>query len=101
MITVTDTTSPTHPTTTSHARRRSGHDNPERGASLRGSVTKGRVEPSAATLFSVYVNGTDRAGAFRRDDNGFVAFTRLGRALGIFDSQSAAVDAIEREASRP
>jgi hypothetical protein len=79
-------------------RRRSGRDNPERGASLRGSVTKGRVEPTPQTQFAVY-DGTpfERIGSFRRDDNGFVAFTRLGRALGVFDSQSAAVDAIERE----
>jgi hypothetical protein len=70
---------------------------PPRGAPMRGSVSKGRVEPTPQTKFSVY-DGQNRIGAVRRDDNGFVAFTRLGREIGTFASQSEAADAIEREA---
>jgi hypothetical protein len=79
---------------TTSQKRRSGHDNPERGDTLRGSVTKGRVEPTPKTQFAVY-DGTARLGSFRRDGDSFIAFDRLGRPLGTFDSQQAAIDAID------
>jgi hypothetical protein len=79
---------------TTSQKRRSGHDNPERGASLRGSVTKGRVEPSADVRRAIY-SGTERLGSYRRDGETFTAFTRLGRPLGTFSSEQAAIDAID------
>src|SRR5437899_1130363 len=60
------------------------------------------AKPTPETRYAVY-DGTpfERAGAFQRDSaSSFTAFDRRGRVIGVFDSQSAAVDAIEREASR-
>jgi hypothetical protein len=79
---------------TTSQKRRSGHDNPERGASLRGSVTKGRVEPSADVRRAIY-SGTERLGSYRRIGVTFEAFDRRGRPLGVFDSEQAAIAAID------
>jgi hypothetical protein len=46
---------------------------------------------------SVY-DGTDRLGSFRRNNDDFIAFSRLGHVIGSFRSQREAVDAIQREA---
>jgi hypothetical protein len=81
---------------TTSQKRRSGRDNPQRGAPMRGSVTKGRVEPTPQTQFAVY-DGQNRIGAFRRDDDGFVAFTRRGIEIGTFASQNEAIDAITEQ----
>jgi hypothetical protein len=75
-----------------HPRRRGGHDNPQPGGPRRGNA--GSAKPTAATLYSVYA-GRDRLGAYRRDGEIFTAFTRLGRRLGVFDSEQAAIAAID------
>jgi hypothetical protein len=86
---------------TTSRKRRGGKDNPQRGGPRCGAVSAGRVEPTPQTQFSVY-DGTpfERIGSFRHDDNGFVAFTRLGREIGTFATQNEAIVVIEREASR-
>jgi hypothetical protein len=66
---------------------------------MRGNVTKGRVEPTPKTQFAVYDGSTERAGSFRHDGDSFTAFDRRGRVIGVFATQSEAVDAIEREAA--
>jgi hypothetical protein len=78
-------------------RRRSGKDNPGRGAPTRGSVTKGRVEPTPQTQYSIY-SGRDRLGSFRIDGDAYTAFDRLGCEIGTFSSQNEAIVAIERGA---
>jgi hypothetical protein len=81
-------------------RRRSGRDNPEPGGPRHGNAGKS-ARPTPQTKFSVY-DGTpfDRIGSFRRDGNSFEAFDRLGRPLGVFDSEQAAIAAIDPEASK-
>jgi hypothetical protein len=63
----------------------------------RGNAGKS-ARPTPQTKFSVY-DGTDRLGSFRRDGDSFVAFTRLGRPLGVFDSEQAAIAAVSMERS--
>jgi hypothetical protein len=70
---------------------------PNPGASR---VAAGRPDPSAAQR-SVY-HGRDRAGSFRRrSDSAWIALDRRGRELGVFSSETAAVDAIEAAAEAP
>jgi hypothetical protein len=73
--------------------RRGGKDNPKPGEFRHGGVYKS-PQPTAATLYSVYA-GRDRLGAVRRDGETFTAFTRLGRPLGTFDTERAAIAAID------
>jgi hypothetical protein len=81
-------------------RGRSGKDNPEPGGPRHGNAGKS-AKPTAATQYAVY-DGTpfERIGSFRHDGNSFEAFDRLGRPLGIFDSEQAAIAAIDPEASK-
>jgi hypothetical protein len=74
-------------------RSRSGRDNPEPGGPRHGNAGKS-ARPTPQTKFSVY-DGTDRLGSFRRDGDSFVAFDRLGHPLGVFDSEQAAIAAID------
>jgi hypothetical protein len=74
-------------------RKRGGKDNPPTGGPRHGNAGKS-AKPTAATLFSVYA-GRDRLGAYCRDGETFTAFTRLGRPIGIFDSEQAAIAAID------
>jgi hypothetical protein len=78
--------------------RRGGKDNPSPGGPRRGNAGNS-ARPTAATLYSVYA-GRDRLGAYRRDGETFTAFTRLGRPLGVFDSEQAAIAAIDPGASK-
>ena len=66
----------------------------------RGSVAHERVEPTAATRYSVYSGAdTDRLGSYGRAGDTWIAFDRLGKPIGgFFDSEIAAIAAIEREA---
>jgi hypothetical protein len=66
----------------------------------RSTTGRKRVTPTAATRYSVY-SGQDRLGAYQRDGDSFVAFNRLGKSLGTFDTQQAAIAAIDAEVSRP
>jgi hypothetical protein len=75
---------------------RRGKDNPPPGGPRRGNAGNA-ARPTSATLYSVYA-GRDRLGAFRRDGKTFTAFTRLGRPLGVFNSEQAAIAAIDSEA---
>jgi hypothetical protein len=81
----------------SGARRRSGRDNPERGRPRHGNAGKS-AKPTAATRYAVY-SGQDRLGSYGRASDAWVAFTRLGRPLGTFDSERAAIAAIDPEAA--
>jgi hypothetical protein len=76
-------------------RRRGGKDNPPTGGPRRGHAGNA-ARPTSATRFAVY-SGRDRLGAFRRDGDTFEAFDRLGRPLGTFDSEQAAIAAIDSE----
>jgi len=80
-------------------KRRGGKDNPPTGGPRRGNA--GSAKPTAATQYAVY-DGTpfERIGSFRHDGNSFEAFDRLGRPLGVFDSEQAAIAAIDPEASK-
>jgi hypothetical protein len=73
--------------------RRSGHDNPQRGGPRRGNAGNS-ARPTSATQYAVY-DGRERLGSFRHDGKTFTAFTRLGRPLGVFDREQAAIDAID------
>jgi hypothetical protein len=79
---------------TTSQKRRSGRDNPEPGATMRGSVTKGRVEPSADVRRAIY-SGTERLGSYRRIGVTFEAFDRLGRPLGTFPTEREAIAAVD------
>jgi hypothetical protein len=73
-------------------RRRSGRDNPPRGGPMRGSVTKGRVADVRRAIYS----GQDRLGSYARGPGeSWLAFDRLGRPLGTFSSERAAIAAID------
>jgi hypothetical protein len=94
---MTDTIHPTverkpHP-------RRGGKDNPPTGGPRRGNAGNS-AKPTSETRFAVY-DGTpfERIGSFRHDGNSFEAFDRLGRSLGTFGSQQAAIAAIDSEAT--
>jgi hypothetical protein len=73
-----------------HARR-GGKDNPPRGGPRLGNA--GSAKPTSATQFAVY-DGRDRLGAYCRDGETFIAFTRLGRQIGVFPSLREALQAI-------
>jgi hypothetical protein len=77
--------------------RRGGKDNPPTGGPRRGNAGNS-ARPTAATQYAAY-SGQDRLGSFRIDGDAFTAFDRRGRVIGVFETQSAAVDAIEREAA--
>jgi hypothetical protein len=74
-------------------RGRSGRDNPPPSGPRHGNAGKS-ARPTPQTKFSVY-DGTDRLDSFRRDGDSFVAFDRRGLLLGTFDSQQAAIAAID------
>jgi hypothetical protein len=78
--------------------RRGGKDNPPTGGPRRGNAGIS-AKPTAATQYAVY-DGTpfERIGSFRHDGNSFEAFDRLGRPLGVFDSEQAAIAAIDPKA---
>jgi hypothetical protein len=56
-------------------------------------VTKGRVTPSADVRRAVYA-GQERLGAYGRAGDVWTAFDRRGNAIGVFDSEQAAIAAI-------
>jgi hypothetical protein len=75
--------------------RRGGKDNPPPGGPRRGNAGNS-ARPTAATQHAVY-DGTpfSRIGSFRHDGTSFEAFDRRGRPLGVFDSEQAAIAAID------
>jgi hypothetical protein len=74
-------------------KRHSGKDNPPPGGPRRGNAGNS-ARPTSATQYVVY-DGRERLGSFRHDGETFTAFTRLGRPLGVFDSEQAAIAAID------
>jgi hypothetical protein len=56
-------------------------------------VTKGRVTPIADVRRAVYA-GQERLGAYGRAGDVWTAFDRRGNAIGVFDSEQAAIAAI-------
>jgi hypothetical protein len=76
-------------------KRPPGRDNPKPGEFRHRGVYK-TPQPTAATQYAVY-DGRDRLGAYRRDGETFTAFNRLGREIGSFNSEQAAIAAIDSE----
>jgi hypothetical protein len=77
-------------------RRRSGRDNPPTGRTRLGNA--GSPKPTSETRFAVY-SGRDRLGSYGQAGDAWVAFTRLGREIGTFASQSEAIAAIDAGAA--
>jgi hypothetical protein len=65
---------------------------------MRVNSTHGNQTKTAKTRQSVY-DGQERLGDVEQRDADFIARDRRGRVIGVFDSESVAVDAIEREAA--
>jgi hypothetical protein len=77
--------------------RRGGKDNPPTGGPRRGNAGNS-AKPTAATRYAVY-SGRDRLGSYGQAGDAWVAFTRLGREIGVYASEQAAVAAIDSEAT--
>jgi hypothetical protein len=77
--------------------RRGGRDNPQRGGPRRGHAGNA-AKPTAATRYAVY-SGRDRLGSYGQAGDAWVALDRLGREIGVFDSEQAAIAAIDPEAA--
>jgi hypothetical protein len=77
--------------------RRGGRDNSPPASGPRHGNAGKSAKPTAATRYAVY-SGRDRLGSYGQAGDAWVAFTRLGREIGTFCSQSEAIDAIERVA---
>ncbi len=74
-----------------------GRDNPPPGGPRHGNDGKS-AKPTAATRYAVY-SGRDRLGSYGQAGDAWVAFTRLGREIGTFASEQAAIAAIDSEAT--
>jgi hypothetical protein len=86
-----------HPKSERKASTRNGRDNPEPGGPRHGNAGKS-ARPTAATRYAVY-SGQDRLGSYGQAGDAWVAFTRLGLEIGVFNSEQAAIAAIDPEAA--
>jgi hypothetical protein len=79
-------------------KRRPGRDNPQPGEFQHGPVGKS-AQPTPVTRYAVYSAGQDRLGSYGQAGDAWVALDRLGQPLGVYASQQAAIDAIERRSA--
>jgi hypothetical protein len=79
--------------------RRGGRDNPPPGGPRHGNAGKSS-KPTAATRFAVY-SGQERLGSYGQAGDAWVAFTRRGIEIGVFDSEQAAIAAIDPSEAAP